>query len=130
MMVVVLVIHLIVGVGGGVGFDCLVIHPRLDHLSSRKMLTGVRDGSTWEPRLKGYHEKFGFVFRFVNSLCCFRFISSLNFSAFRCNVWGGSGGGVGGEGVRGRPLKAQTANWCDMRTSTSSKFDKDLEPAP
>ena len=98
MMVVVLVIHLIVGVGGGVGFDCLVIHPRLDHLSSRKMLTGVRDGSTWEPRLKGYHEKFGFVFRFVNSLCCFRFISSLNFSACRCNVWGGGGGGVGGGG--------------------------------
>lgn len=38
-IVVVLVVHVIVGVGGGVGFDCLVIHPRLDHLSSRKFLT-------------------------------------------------------------------------------------------
>jgi len=38
-MVVVLVVHVIVWVGGGVGFDCLVIHSRLDHLSSRKLLT-------------------------------------------------------------------------------------------
>ena len=38
-IVVVLVVHVIVGVGGEVGFDCLVIHPRLGHLSSRKMLT-------------------------------------------------------------------------------------------
>ena len=52
--------------------------------------------------LRGYHEKFGFVFRFVNSLCCFRFISSLNFSAFRGNVCGG--------GERGRPLKEQTVD--------------------
>ena len=37
---------------------------------------------------------------------------------------------VGGGGVRGRPLKVQTVNWCDMRTYRSSKFDKDLEPAP
>jgi len=36
----------------------------------------------------------------------------------------------GGGGVRGRPLKEQTVDWCDKRTSTSSKFDKDQEPAP
>ena len=63
--------------------------------------------------LRGYHEKFGFVFRFVNSLCCFRFISSLNFSAFRGNVCGGGGGGGGrggGGGERGRPLKEQTVD--------------------
>ena len=83
MIVVVLVVHVIVGVGGGVGFDCLVIHPRLGHLRSRKILT---------------------LHRSLPSLAL-------------------SSGKNRGEGQA-------TVDWCDMRTSTSSKFDKDQEPAP